>query len=135
MPIQLNRARFILYLEKVLEAEQETLAFEHGYNGNDTTMNARSKDLYDFIDQVNQKANKSSRLYAKGEALKKYIEGTLVIANKTTEPGSGYEKARGLAVYFPQMIYDSSYDENVFSRDSLWDDYLKWKLDPSYKIK
>ncbi|MBI4801724.1 MAG: hypothetical protein HY796_04275 [Elusimicrobia bacterium] len=119
----------------LLEAEQGALSFEKGYNGNDTSYKARSKDLYDFIDLVNKKANKASKLYAKGEALKAYIDGKLVIANKTTEPGSAYDRARGLAVYFPKLIYDPSYDENIFSRDSLWDDFLKWKLDPSYKIR
>ena len=42
--------------KKILEAEEEALAFEYGYNGNDTIHNARSKDLYDFVDLVGKKA-------------------------------------------------------------------------------
>ena len=121
--------------KKVRKAEGDALSFEGGYTGNDTSYNARSKDLYDFIDQVNRQADKTSKIYAKGEALKDFITGRLVIANKTTEAGSDYDRAKGIAVYFPKLIYDSSYDENIFSRDSLWDDFLKWKLDPSYKIR
>lgn len=119
----------------LLEAEQNALSFEDGYDGNDTFWSARSKDLYDFIDLANEKADKASEVYAKGEALKAYLANSLVIANKTTKAGSEYDRAKGIAVYFPRLIYDSSYDENVFSRDSLWDDFLKWKLDPSYEIR
>jgi len=121
--------------KKILEAEDQALSFEYGYNGNDTVGNTRSKDLYDFLDLVGKKADASSKVRAKGELLKDFIATRLVISNKTTQAGSDYDRAKGLAAYFPKMIYDSSYDENLFARDSLWDDFLKWKLDPSYKIK
>ncbi|MBU2573965.1 MAG: hypothetical protein KKH28_07825 [Elusimicrobia bacterium] len=121
--------------KKALEAEQSALSFEKGYNGNDTSYKARSKDLADFVDLVGQKADKTSKVYAKGEALKNFIDTKLVIANKVAAADPKYNRSRGLAVYFPKLIYDSSYDENIFSRDSLWDDFLKWKLDPSYKIR
>jgi len=121
--------------EKLLEAENEALSFEGGYNGNDTSYSARSKDLADFVDLVGRKTDKDSKLYAKGEALKKFINTRLVIANKIAAVEPTYNRARGLAVYFPKLIYDASYDENIFSRDSLWDDFLKWKLDPAYKVK
>jgi len=121
--------------KKVLEAEQEALAFEDGYNGNDTVATARSKDLYDFVDLVGRKAGNTSRVFAKGELLKDFISTRLVISNKTTQVGGKYDRAKGIAAYFPKLIYDSSYDETLFSRDSLWDDFLKWKLDPTYKPK
>ena len=121
--------------KKILEAEQEALAFEYGYKGNDTIGNARSKDLYDFVDLVGKKAGNASKVFAKGELLKDFIAAKLVISNKTTQVGGDYDRAKGIAVYFPKLIYDSSYDENLFSRDSLWDDFLKWKLDPAYKPK
>jgi len=121
--------------KKILGAEQEALAFEYGYNGNDTIGNARSKDLYDFVDLVGKKAGNTSKVFAKGELLKDFIAKKLVISNKTTQVGGDYDRAKGIAAYFPKMIYDSSYDENLFSRDSLWDDFLKWKLDPAYKPK
>jgi hypothetical protein len=116
----------------ILEAENEALAFEKGYTGPDTSHNARSKDLYDFIDLMGAKADKSSVLYARSAALKDFIVGRLVLDSKTTQEGGDYDRAHGLAVYFPKLIYDASYDETLFARDSLWDDFLKWKLDPSY---
>jgi hypothetical protein len=121
--------------EKILQAEDEALAFENGYNGNDTSYNARSKDLYDFVDLVGEKADDGSKLRAKGNALKNFITSKLIIRNGTTPAGGEYDRAKGIAIYFPKLIYDSSYDENLFSRDSLWDDFLKWKLDASYKVR
>lgn len=119
----------------VLRAGEDSLAFEYGYNGNDTSYNARSKDLHDLVDLAGQNADDGSVLPAKAGALKRFISDKLVIANGTTRTGGDYDRAKGIAVYFPKLIYDPSYDENLFSRDSLWDDFLKWKLDPAYKIK
>ncbi|MBI4655881.1 MAG: hypothetical protein HY746_03935, partial [Elusimicrobia bacterium] len=115
----------------VLDSIKSAVSFEEEYDGPDTSGNARSKDLYDFINRINLKTDKNSAVYKKGEALKTFIDGTLVIHNKTT---NGMDKAKGLAAYFPKMIYDSSYDEMLFARDSLWDDFLKWTLDGNYKV-
>lgn len=120
---------------KLLDAERETLSFEKGYSGNDTADRTGSKDLYDFVDLAGKKAGRGSGLYARGEILKNFITGRLVTHSRATPPGSDYDRAKGLAIYFPKMIYDQSYDETLFSRDSLWDDFLKWKLDRSYKMK
>jgi len=124
-----------VHRKKVLAAEEQALALEYSYNGNDTAYSPRSKDLYDFVDLVGKQARKTSKVRAKGELLKDFIATTLAPYNKTTPTGGDYDRARGIAAYFPKMIYDPSYDENLFARDSLWDDFIKWKLDPSYKIK
>ncbi len=121
--------------EGVLRAGEAALAFENGYNGNDTSYNALSRDLYDLVDLAGKSADDGSALRARGEALKKFISGRLVVANGTTPAGGEYDRARGMAVYYPRLIYDTSYDENLFAGDSLWDDFLKWKLDPSYKVR
>lgn len=121
--------------DKILWAEQETLAFEHGYNGHDTVGNARSKDLYDFVDQVGKKAGDASEVRARGELLKNFISSRLVTASGSAQAESIYGRSKGIAAYFPKLIYDPSYDETLFARDSLWDDFLKWKLDPSYRIR
>ncbi len=120
--------------KKILSAIKETLSFEHGYTGNDTTMHARSKDLYDFIDRVNKKIDKKSPLFSAGEELKKSIEKA-AFYNETAGPVAAYARAKGIAVYFPKLIYDSSYDEMLSSRDSLWDDFIKWILDESYQVR
>jgi len=121
--------------EKILQAREEALAMENGYNGNDTSNRARSKDLYDFVDLAGKKTDDGTGLRAKGDALKRFIADKLIIANGTTQAGGYYDRAKGIAIYFPKLIYDPSYDENLFSRDSLWDDFLKWKLDPGYEIR
>ncbi|MCK5357358.1 MAG: hypothetical protein KAJ48_03090, partial [Elusimicrobiales bacterium] len=76
-----------------------------------------------------------SAFYDKGVELQKYISESLIKDNKTTGPHYSYSRMKGLAVYFPKMIYDTSYDEMLISRDSLWDDFIKWILDESYGIK
>ena len=87
------------------------------------------------MDLAGQKADDGSKLRAKGAALKNFIAAKLIIANGVTPAGGDSGRAKGLAAYFPRLIYDSSYDENLFSRDSLWDDFLKWKLDASYPVR
>ena len=119
----------------ILAALSETLSFEYGYDGNDTSGNARSKDLYDFIENVNAKADKESELYKAGIALQKHMAGVLISSNKITGPDMKYNRAKGLAVYAPKMIYDTSYDEMLVSRDTLWDDFIKWILDKEYGVK
>ncbi len=119
--------------EKILQAEEEAMAFDG--NGNDTSYSPRSKDLYDFVDLAGKKTGAGSKLSAKGDALKNFIASKLIVANGIAPASGEYLRAKGLAAYFPRLIYDSSYDENLFARDSLWDDFLKWKLDPSYKVR
>ncbi|MCG2725999.1 MAG: clostripain-related cysteine peptidase [Elusimicrobia bacterium] len=113
----------------ILKAIDKTFSLGYGNDGHDTSHNVRSKDLYDFAEQVNKIADKNSPLYAAGAALQKYMVNRLIVANKTTGPNTDYNRAKGLAVYFPKMIYDASYDEMLISRDSLWDDFIKWTLD------
>ncbi|MEA3306805.1 MAG: clostripain-related cysteine peptidase, partial [Elusimicrobiota bacterium] len=120
---------------EVLKAIEGALSFERGYDGVDTTYNARSKDLYDFIENVNAGVDKKSELYRAGIVLQKYINGSLVVYNKTTNNYMDYSRTKGLAVYFPKMIYDTSYDEMLVSRDTLWDDFIKWTIDESYEIR
>lgn len=109
-------------------AVSNTLSFEYGNDGPDNGTSARSKDLSDFISQVNADPKTSPALKAKGRAVQKFIAGRLLIANAITGPNNDYARAMGLAVYFPQMIYDSSYDETKFAADSLWDDFVKLLL-------
>ncbi len=120
---------------EVLEALKHTLSFEYGYDGNDTSGNARSKDLYDLVENVNKRVDKKSELYQAGKALQDHMEGALISANDNTGPDANYARAKGLAVYIPKMIYDTSYDEMLISRDSLWDDFIKWTIDESYGIR
>jgi len=110
-------------------AMAKTLAFEYGNNngnGNDTSTSARSRDLYDFVKNVNAEAAATPALKALGADLLDFIDsGSYVIANVTTGPNAAYVRAKGMAVYFPKMVYDPSYDETLFARDSLWDELIK----------
>lgn len=120
---------------KILNALNKTAALEYNYDGYDTTGNARSRDLSYFINRVNREIGEGSEFYEKGLELQKYISGELVKDNKTTGPNYVYSRMKGLAVYFPKMIYDTSYDEMLVSRDTLWDDFIKWVLDEDYRVE
>jgi len=110
-------------------AMARTLAFEYGNNGgngNDTSTSARSRDLYDFVKNINGEAAATPALKALGADLLDFIDsGSYVIANETTGPNAAYARAKGMAVYFPKMVYDPSYDETMFARDSQWDELIK----------
>ncbi|MCK4935559.1 MAG: hypothetical protein KAR84_01795 [Elusimicrobiales bacterium] len=121
--------------DKIIKALDKTGALEYNYEGHDTTGNARSRDLSYFVYKVNKEIGEGSAFYDKGVELQKYISESLIKDNKTTGPHYSYSRMKGLAVYFPKMIYDTSYDEMLISRDSLWDDFIKWILDESYGIK
>ncbi|OGR62522.1 MAG: hypothetical protein A2X34_05600 [Elusimicrobia bacterium GWC2_51_8] len=109
-------------------ALSKALSFDYGYDGRDTIYNVRSKDLSDLISQVNNNPKASPELKAGGLAVQKFIADRLIIANANTGPNDDYTRAMGLAVYFPKMIYDSSYDETRFAADSLWENFIKRML-------
>ena len=117
-------------------AMARTLAFEYGNNGgngNDTATSARSRDLYDFVKNINADAKASPELKALGADLMDFIDsGSYVIANAITGPNAAYMRAKGMAVYFPKMVYDPSYDETLFARDSQWDELIKFMVNQEY---
>ena len=94
-----------------------------------------SKDLYHFVELAAKSAAKDSPLYAESGKLLNFMKNELITANKTTGKENGFADAYGLAVYMPAMIYDPSYDELSFAEASYWDDFIKWLLDPDYKIR
>jgi len=109
-------------------AFSSTFLLEYGKDGPDNGSNARTRDLYDFITLVNSDPAVSPALKTRGQALRNFIVDRLVIANAITGPYPDYVRVKGLAIYFPQMIYDPSYDETRFAADSLWDDFVKLLL-------
>jgi hypothetical protein len=82
-----------------------------------------SKDLYDYISNVNNLLTASPAAKQAGAALRSYMTGNLII-NATKMPS--LPKAHGLAIYIPALRYNSAnYEKLAFARDSLWDDYLR----------
>ena len=115
-------------------AMSKTLAFEYDTTGDDTSSSAHSRDLYDFVLNVNSEPGVSPEFKALGEDLMRFItNGKYIIANDTTGPNNAYVRAKGIAVYVPKLLYDPSYDETMFARDSLWDDLIKFMLDQGLK--
>jgi len=108
----------------------KTLAFEHGASaGKDNSTSAHSRDLYDFVKNINADPKVPPALKAAGADLMDFIDsGSYIIASATTGPNPAYARAKGIAVYMPTLIYDPSYDETMFARDSLWDDLIKMML-------
>lgn len=92
-----------------------------------------SKDLYDYLGNVSDMLAKSPGVKAAGADLRDYIEGTLIIKDSASP---SLPNAHGLAIYIPALRYNSAnYEKLLFSRDSLWDDFLREamqaRLDPN----
>lgn len=82
-----------------------------------------SKDLYDYITNVDARLAGSPAVKGAGASLKSYLKNSLVI-NATAPPAT--EKTHGLAIYIPNLVYNSAnYEKLVLTRDSLWDDFLR----------
>ncbi len=94
-----------------------------------------SKNLYDYIENINFFLNYlppgNLAVVNAGSALKSYIANNLIIRD-TAPPG--VPKAHGLAIYIPDLRYDSAnYEKLAFAADSLWDDFLKLMMEERLK--
>ncbi len=90
-----------------------------------------SKDLYDYLGNVNGLLAASPAARQAGAALRNYMTGSLMI-RATALPSMA--KAHGLSIYIPQLRYNSAnYEKLNFTRDSLWDDYLRAMMEERLK--
>ena len=91
-----------------------------------------SKDLYDYISNVNGALPAASpAAKTAGVAVQNYIKRNLLI-RATALPSMG--KAHGLAVYIPDLRYNSAnYERLAFAADSDWDDYLRLMMEERLK--
>jgi hypothetical protein len=101
-----------------------------------------SKDLCDYIDRVAGLLSPDAPAVKAGNELRNYIQQELVIATHTTtfDPKTGqavnraYERAHGLAIYLPDLIYDSNaYEPPAFTTRSRWRDFLMAMLGEDLK--
>ena len=82
-----------------------------------------SKDLYDYLGNVNRKLAAGSAARNAGSRLQSYIANSLLI---TATAMPSLPQAHGLSIYIPAMRYNSAnYEKLAFARDSLWDDFLR----------
>lgn len=90
-----------------------------------------SKDLYDYLANVNGQLAAGSAAKAQGARLQAYIANTLLIKD-TALPSM--TQAHGLSIYIPEMRYNSAnYEKLAFARDSLWDDFLRKMMEERLK--
>jgi len=90
----------------------------------------RSVDLCDFINHVDNILPDGSQAKEAGEILNNFVTNDLIISHRGTgikkETNLSYKtQTCGLTVYMPKMIYTSNYNELIFARDSLWDDFIR----------
>ena len=85
-----------------------------------------SKDLIDYLERVEARLTDSRQVKDAGAALREYISARLVI-HSVVKPANQklYTRAKGLAIYIPELQYNSAnYEKLAFAADSLWDDFL-----------
>lgn len=88
--------------------------------------NPESRDLVDYLSRVNAALPAGSRARTVGSALIGFTANRVLIA-KGARPASSYRytAANGLAIYIPDLRYDSANDSKfAFASDSQWDDFL-----------
>jgi Clostripain family len=92
-----------------------------------------SKDLCDYIDRVVGSLPPDAPTVKAGNDLENYIRKEVVLATHTTtsDPRTGrtvnrpYERAHGLAIYLPDITYDSNaYEPLAFAVHCRWRDFL-----------
>ena len=90
-----------------------------------------SKDLYDYVANVNRQLAAGSAAKLAGIKLQAYIANALIIKD-TALPSM--TQAHGLSIYIPEMRYNSAnYEKLAFARDSLWDDFLRIMMEERLK--
>jgi len=94
---------------------------------------ARSIDLCDFIDYADNALPDGSQAKEAGVILRNFVTNALIISHRGTgtkkgTSGSYNTRTCGLAIYMPKMIYAPNYNELIFARDSLWDDFIRGYL-------
>jgi len=84
-----------------------------------------SKDLVDYVDKVDAKGGQPVK--SAGAVLKAYIAKQLLIRNVAKSPqAEAYKVANGLAIYMPDLRYDSAnYEKMDFAADSQWADFVR----------
>jgi hypothetical protein len=94
-----------------------------------------SKDLVDYINKVDSNPKAGAPVKAAGAALKTYIARDLLIRNVAKPAGDDpYTAANGLAIYIPDLRYDSgNYEKMDFAADSEWADFIKGMMEARLK--
>jgi hypothetical protein len=94
-----------------------------------------SKDLVDYINKVDSNPKAGPQVKAAGDALKSYITRSLLV-HSVTKPSSGppygdpYTVGNGLAIYIPDLRYDSgNYEKMDFAAESDWADFLRGMME------
>ncbi|MBI5743408.1 MAG: hypothetical protein HY952_02550 [Elusimicrobia bacterium] len=88
-----------------------------------------SRDLYDYLNNVDDLLPKSLAVKNASADIKGYLEGSLIIKDSAL-----ISNAHGLAIYIPDLRYNSAnYEKLAFARDSLWDDFLRAMMEERLK--
>lgn len=83
-----------------------------------------NKDLKHFVDLVGKKSSNASLKKAAFDLSSFLGSGEFIIENKTNISSN----SNGIAVYVPQNYYDNDYNEIRLSKDTMWDEFLKWLI-------
>jgi hypothetical protein len=81
-----------------------------------------NKDLYHFVKLVGD-STANAAVANKGKELMNFLKTDLILHNRAV--GAKYANAFGLAIYVPNA-YVAAYDTLSWTKDSKWDDFLKW---------
>ncbi|HAT73129.1 MAG TPA: hypothetical protein DCS63_09965 [Elusimicrobia bacterium] len=83
-----------------------------------------NKDMWHFLHRY-AATTMSADVKAKAQALKAYLDGTLIVHNRVNgEYADGF--SHGLSVYMPSYDFNNDYNELAWAKDAQWDEFIKW---------
>ena len=83
-----------------------------------------NKDMAHFFDRY-AASTKDEGVKAKALALKSYIDGTLIVHNRTTGRYAN-GNSHGMSAYLPGYYFNNDYNNLAWARASQWDEFVKW---------
>ncbi|HNW44211.1 MAG TPA: clostripain-related cysteine peptidase [Elusimicrobiales bacterium] len=117
---------------KAFKVASDQALVDSVYKFPNTDSTADSRDLYDYVSNVNAGLGiNSPNAKAAGQELQKYLVNNLLI-KATKLPGM--LSTHGLAIYIPALRYNSAnYEKLAFAADSDWDDFLRMMMEERLK--
>lgn len=79
-------------------------------------------DIWHFADLM-AKSTKNAAVKSAAEAVKTYINGSLILNNR---PTGNYSNAHGIAAYMPSYGFNSDYSALAWASAGQWDEFVKW---------
>ena len=91
------------------------------YYENEYSFSRNYVDLYHFVQLLSNKIDDNEI-----ESYAQQVIYSIENAMFSSDHNYDYQNSNGVSIYVPYSRYDQSYNELLFSKESLWDEFLRW---------